>query len=638
LNDLQTAIELNDNRAVYRSKLLLDSDLAARSASLARIYSDLGFQQRALVEGYNSVNTDPTNYSAHRFLADSYSALPKHQIARVSELLLSQLLQPNNITPIQPQLAESNLNLISSGGAASVSFSEFNPLFNRNQVTLLATGLAGDFDTRGGEAVISGIYNKLSFSAGYSSFDSDGWGSNHDQDDDLLNIFAQVELTYKTSIQAEYRNREFDNGDWAQYFFEDNYFPTYRQKDDIDTYRIGIRHQFSPKSILIGNFSSQDSTENARVGFYDPFGFFEPYDVEYIYPFDTDQEAYSGELQHLFRGNKIKTLAGVGYFSIDIDQLSGYEVYYIMTDPWTLLDGPYSLSQEFDIEHTNFYLYSYIDMLRDLNITVGASVDLYEANETTGDQDLDEDQINPKVGITWTPQPNTTLRGAVFRTFKRTFITDQTLEPTQVAGFNQFYDDPNATKAWVYGIGVDQKFSQSIYGGAEFSYRDMDVPYFVDTEGFLEFQETEWDEYNGRAYLYWSPYKMLSLSMEYSYEKLDRNEDFTEGVSEVTTHRVPLGINIFHPNGLSLSLKATYWNQDGVFERINDYFVLTPGDDTFWVVDAALGYRFPKRYGSITVGVTNLFDESFKYFETDYNNSQVIPDQFVYSKVTFAFP
>jgi hypothetical protein len=95
LQDIQTAIELNDNRAVYRSKLMLDSDLAARSASQARIYSDLGFQQRALVEGHNAVNADPTNHSAHRFLADSYSVLPRHEIARVSELLQSQLLQPN---------------------------------------------------------------------------------------------------------------------------------------------------------------------------------------------------------------------------------------------------------------------------------------------------------------------------------------------------------------------------------------------------------------------------------------------------------------------------------------------------------------------------------------------------------------
>jgi tetratricopeptide (TPR) repeat protein len=52
LQDLQKSIALNDNRAVYRSRLLLDADLAARSASLARIYTDLGFQQLALARLY----------------------------------------------------------------------------------------------------------------------------------------------------------------------------------------------------------------------------------------------------------------------------------------------------------------------------------------------------------------------------------------------------------------------------------------------------------------------------------------------------------------------------------------------------------------------------------------------------------
>ncbi|MGH8569699.1 MAG: tetratricopeptide repeat protein, partial [Gammaproteobacteria bacterium] len=74
LHDLQKAIDLNDNRAVYRSRLLLDQDLAARSAALGRIYRDLGFEQRALVEGWKSVSTDPGDYSGHRLLADSYSA------------------------------------------------------------------------------------------------------------------------------------------------------------------------------------------------------------------------------------------------------------------------------------------------------------------------------------------------------------------------------------------------------------------------------------------------------------------------------------------------------------------------------------------------------------------------------------
>ncbi len=144
LRDYQKAIELNDNRAVYRSKLNLDSDEAARQSALARVYSDLGFQELALVEGWKSVNTDPTNYSAHRFLADSYSARPRHEIARVSELLQSQLLQPTNITPIQPRLAESNLFLISAQGPGSLSFNEFNPIFNRN-------GAAAQFSTLAGE-------------------------------------------------------------------------------------------------------------------------------------------------------------------------------------------------------------------------------------------------------------------------------------------------------------------------------------------------------------------------------------------------------------------------------------------------------------------------------------------------------
>ena len=107
-----------------------------------------------LVEGWKSVNTDPSNFSAHRFLADSYSVLPRHEIARVSELLQSQLLQPLNMTPIQPRLAESNLFLISAGGPGALSFNEFNPIFNRDGVTFQTSGLAGENSTYSGEGVL----------------------------------------------------------------------------------------------------------------------------------------------------------------------------------------------------------------------------------------------------------------------------------------------------------------------------------------------------------------------------------------------------------------------------------------------------------------------------------------------------
>ncbi|HEX6143637.1 MAG TPA: tetratricopeptide repeat protein, partial [Geminicoccaceae bacterium] len=55
LQDLERSIELNDNRAVYRSRLQLDEDRAARGTSLARIYDDLGFQELGLKEASKSI-------------------------------------------------------------------------------------------------------------------------------------------------------------------------------------------------------------------------------------------------------------------------------------------------------------------------------------------------------------------------------------------------------------------------------------------------------------------------------------------------------------------------------------------------------------------------------------------------------
>ena len=90
LHDLQKAMELNDNRGVYRSKQLLDSDRAARGASLARIYDNLGFQQRGVVEAISSLQTDPTNYSAHRFLSDSYVNQPQFASGSIKRIVASQ--------------------------------------------------------------------------------------------------------------------------------------------------------------------------------------------------------------------------------------------------------------------------------------------------------------------------------------------------------------------------------------------------------------------------------------------------------------------------------------------------------------------------------------------------------------------
>ena len=628
LRDYQKAIDLNDNRAVYRSKLLLDSDLAARSAALARIYSDLGFQQLALVEGWKSVNTDPSNFSAHRFLADSYSALPRHEIARVSELLQSQLLQPINITPIQPRLAESNLFLVSAQGPTAVSFNEFNPLFNRNQVALQASGIVGSNSTYGDEVVASGICNKTSFSVGQYYSDTDGFRKNADLNDKIYNVFLQQELSYKTSIQAEYRYRDIENGDIQLRFFEDDFDQNLREEDKARSVRLGFRHAFSPDSNLIGNFMYQKADEKTQTKD-------EP--VLLMADGKGDEDAYSYELSYLFRSQIVSLVTGAGYFDIDTQDKVTTELQVFLPPPIPPILIQDRQSFDRDVHHSNLYLYSYIHLLKDVTLTIGGSGDFFNSDSS---DEKDKNQFNPKFGITWNPIPDTTLRAAAFRVLKRTLITNQTLEPTQVAGFNQFFDEERATDSWRYGGAVDQKFSESIYGGAEYTYRSLNVP-FTEVDPFSNtsnFSNANWEEKQSRAYLFWTPHEWLALTAEWLWENLEREKEHADFARNVTTNSVPLGINFFHPSGLSASLKATYIHQDGRFSRQFDVTTFEDGSDDFWLLDAAVSYRLPKRYGFITIGVSNLTDKHFEYLDTDLSNPHIQPDRFFFAKVTLAFP
>ena len=179
LHDLQKSIELNDNRAVFRSRELLDQDRAARGASLGRIYDDLGFQRLGVNEATYSLTLDPANASAHRFLSDIYASEPRHEIARVSEQLQAQLLQDVNINPVQPSLAVTNLNIITTGGPARPGFNEFTRLFESDGAQLNTTGIVGNQETFGNEVVISGLYDRYSISAGQFHYETDGFRDNN---------------------------------------------------------------------------------------------------------------------------------------------------------------------------------------------------------------------------------------------------------------------------------------------------------------------------------------------------------------------------------------------------------------------------------------------------------------------------
>jgi tetratricopeptide (TPR) repeat protein len=623
LREMQKAIELNDNRAVYRSRLLLDGDLAARSASLGRIYNDLGFQQIALVEGWKSVNYDPSNYSAHRFLADSYAALPRHEIARVSELLQSQLLQPINITPVQPRLAESNLLAVSGAGPSDLSFNEFNPLFERNRATLQLNGIVGENSTSGAEGVAGGLYNNFSASLGAYHFQTDGFRENDDVTNTIYNAFVQFALSPTTSLQAEYRYRKYEIGDISLRFFDD-FSTNLRQDNKTDFLRLGFRQAFSPGSDLLVSLAYQKQEANLNDQF--------PIGIPNSFSVNSDLKAYGGELSYLYRSNKINFTTGAVYSKISGDDTSNFS----LVDPDF---GPIVFPTETanrDQKQLNIYGYAYLNYLKNVTFTLGASYDKVDNEQT---DIYNKSQFNPKLGVTWNPVANTTLRAAAFRTLKRALITNQTLEPTQVAGFNQFYDDYNSTEAWNYGVAVDQKFNASLYGGLEYVQRDTKVP--TPTSGTFASENFDVTEKLSHAYLYGTPHKWVSLTADYFYERFEREDGAVNSNNPETlkTQRVPLGINFSHPSGLNAWFKATYYDQNGTYvpqgaETLPENFV--DGSDTFWLCDASVGYRLPQRYGIVSVGVKNMFNQSFHYFETDRLNPTIQPDRMFFAKITLS--
>ena len=653
LQDMEEAIKLNKNRAVYRSQLQMDGDLAARSSALGRIYTDLGFEQVALVEGWTSITQDPSSYTAARFLADTYASRERSEVARVSELLRSQLLQPINITPIQPSQAISNLLLLSSIGPTGTSFNEFNTLMvNRDRLTFLGSGLFGDNTTSAGEGIVAGIFGKFSFSAGYSNFRTDGWRPNATQRDGNANVFMQYEFTPKTSIQAEYRYRNLQQGDVQQRFFENNFEPRFMDAEARNTFRIGGRHSFTPNSTLLANFSYIKSSEqqtfappnappvDVGIGVPVPFSFTQVNGKEF------KQDAYTGEIQHILRSQYMNLVTGATYaqqnghppllVNLDLSILDP-------TDPTLTNVNVVNQSIPLLVQLYRAYGYAYFKPIPNLTLIAGGSQDYVvgsPANVPGPNSANSESVFNPKFGLLYQPHPNTTIRLAAFRALKGPTLNEQTIEPTQVAGFNQFYDDVAITEGWRYGGAVNQKFSKTLFGGVEGSYRKVNIPVFNVLDPTLQFtNENQW--YQALGYLNYAPHQWVALRASYQYDQYSNSVPSVGQFSDqkLYTSRVPLSAGFFHPSGLIANVTLTYWNQSGTFEPLNQPAgTRVEGRDTFWLTDAMIGYRMPKRYGLITVGVKNLFDQKFNYFNTDWRNPIIQPDRFFFFKVTIALP
>jgi tetratricopeptide (TPR) repeat protein len=173
LEDLQKSIELNDNRAVYRSRLSLDSDIAGRMNNIALIYNDVGLDQRARSIAADAILFDPAASAPHRFLAQSLGQEERTEITRISEQLTADLLESRRSSLYSVREGETDLGLLTSLTNAHPSAWE-QPLFISDGWSGYAGALAGNHNTIGDEIGVSTDQGRGSLSLGQLYFRSDG--------------------------------------------------------------------------------------------------------------------------------------------------------------------------------------------------------------------------------------------------------------------------------------------------------------------------------------------------------------------------------------------------------------------------------------------------------------------------------
>lgn len=612
LREIERSIELNDNRAVFRSRQLLDEDRAVRQADLGQIYTNLGFRELGYREADKSLAIDPANASAHRLLSNLYVGETRREISRVSELFQAQMLQDVNLVPVQPSLAETNIQLRAGlGGPASPGFNEFTPLFEQNQVQFNGQAFAGNNATYGGESVVSGIYDQVSVSAGGFGYWTDGVRPNSDIREKVGNFFIQGAVLPTLNLQMEARSQNVENGDLAFNFDKNDFEHGYDRRLEQDSIRFGARYSPDHRSDFLVSYIYNQRDERVQLdSAADFFGI--GIDFPFFSKVKADDKGSQGEAQYVYKGESFNILAGGAYGDVD-RRFDNRLRLFDDTNSLALTDD-----ENVTITDPRGYLYGNIEFPQNVTWTIGGALQQYEND---AGNDITVNGFLPKLGVRWDLTKTFVLRAAAFEAIKPVITNNRTLEPTQVAGFNQYFDDENGTKFWRFGGGADWKISPDVSAGAEVTWRYIDEPLYFNTNRTWQTEQRR--EQNHRLYAYWTPTDTVALSAGFVYDRFRADgQDFAtdSGVvpERVITYSVPVGVKYFSPLGFFAGVGGTFVHQDVRRASTAEFPTAAEGNDSFFLVDAAIGYALPKRFGLISFEVRNLFDSSFKYQDDSY--------------------
>ena len=645
IRDLEKSQELNDNRSVYRSQLLLDQDQAVRSANLAAMYQDNGMEDVAVREAARAVNYDYANYSAHLFLANSYSGLQdpnlinlRYETPAENEYLLANLLSPVSAGTMSPIISQQ----------------EYSPLFQRDRLGVVSST---EYLSRGAwteSGAQFGTYENFGYDVeGYYRTDP-GQQVNNDVEQRQLSAALKYQFTPQDTVYLQVKQYHATSGDLAQYYNPTNANPAARVSEDQNPIvGLGYHHDWSPGvHTLFFAARLEDSLAVTNPAY--------PTMVAVLVPpsgpiatvlstptheqYQGDLTIYSGELQQIWQTPEHNTILGT-------------RIQYGTFDTHNLQTGPYALpfpfpplpasaaQQQFNSQFNRISVYGYHQwqIFDPLQLIGGVAYDQLSFPENFSSAPISGtsqtvDKVSPKAGLILTPLDGTTFRFAYTRSLSGASL-DQSyqLEPSQVAGFIQSYRSiiPESVVGPVpganfetYGFSLEQKFTTGTYLGVSGNLLYSDVG---QTVGAFDFSIAsppavpsglhEDLNYREESLLFTASQlvgKRWAFTARYQVSQAVLNESFPDLPAGVLVNNLPasqrlesilnqvdLLVVYSHPCGFFAQPEAHWYGQSN-----SGYTPSEPGDN-FWQLNAFVGYRSPGRKTELSLGLLNITDQNY---------------------------
>jgi tetratricopeptide (TPR) repeat protein len=647
VRDLEKSQELNNNRSVYRSQLLLDQDRAVRGANLANIYNDEGMTDVSTREAIKAVNDDYANYSAHLFLANSYFELLdpnrvnlRYETAYDDEFLIANLLAPAGASSLSQQVSQQEFSrLFDHDGAGAVSDTKY--LSNGDWIQA-----ATEYGHYGNSA--------FAFEQDYSLLH--GISPNSEQDTTYDFRFKQ-QLTPKDSLFIDVQLAYAAGGNLAPVYDPTtiNLDPAHANDRQEPLVTAGLHHEWSPgvDSLLTASWlndanSVQDPLNQSYIITRDTAGGM----LDGVIPFPASlvyrsiSEIYTVEGQQIWQTHKFTTIVGARYqtgtFHTQNLQTNSNPSFADLFPSQVLADQ--EVTAGFDRE--SVYGYEQWRPVDSLELIGGLSYDRLTVPEDFRFAPLTANTVTsyhllPKGGVIWTPLRDLVVRAGYSRSVGgASFDQDFQIEPTQVAGFNQMFRslipeavaDANAGATFdVAGISLEQKFATQTYLAVEgdlLSSRvnredgvfEIDLDNFGAQPGFSTLMEnfafTE-------ATLTASGHQLLgrdwALGAVYRFSRASLKDSFPQVSPAIASGS---GFTAFYYlRGViqSLDLDVVYQNPCGFFARMDalwtqqqneGYAPAEPGDN-FWQGNVQAGWRFFHRRAELSAGVLNVAGRNY---------------------------